>query len=76
MTRHCSKLHTSWSAGQDERSQAICREEIWEGAVHRLRMFEDRRYCLADNINESIDPVIINLNSDEEEDLCVSYDEN
>ena len=38
-------------------------------------MFEDS-YCLADNINETIDPVIINLNSDEEEDLCVSYDEN
>ena len=48
-------------------------EEIWEAAVRRSRKFEDH-FRLADNIHESVDPVIVTLDS-EDEDLYVSWDE-
>ena len=59
-----------------EEARLSVTEEVWEGAVRRSRSFEDN-YCLADNIHESIDPVIIDLGGDsDDEDLSLSCDEN
>lgn len=50
--------------------------EVWEGAVRRSRRFEDD-YWTTDNIHESVDPVVINLDSDsdDEGDLVLSCEE-
>lgn len=60
-----------------EEARLSVTQEVWESAVRRSRTFEDN-YCLADNIHESVDPVIINLDSDsdDEGDLYLSCDEN
>ena len=45
--------------------------DVWTGAVHRSEEFE-RDYWSADNIHDTVDPVIISLSSDdEEEDLIL-----
>lgn len=50
--------------------------DVWAGAVRRSRTFEDD-YWKTDNIHESVEPVIVNLNSDShgEGDLFLSSDE-
>ena len=50
--------------------------EVWAGAVRRSRTFEDE-YWKTDNIHERAEPVIVNLDSDidDEEDLYLSGDE-
>ena len=50
--------------------------EVWEGAVRRSRRFEDD-YWTTDNIHKSVDPVVINLDSDsdDEGDLVLSCEE-
>lgn len=45
-------------------------EEVWAGAVRRSQAFEDD-YWSADNIHDSVDPIIISLASDDEEEDMV-----
>lgn len=47
--------------------------EVWEGAVRRSREFEDEYWC-TDNIHKHVDPVIINIESDSEDDLFLDSD--
>ena len=49
-------------------------KEVWAGAVRRARAFEDE-YWSSDNIREGVDPVVINIDSDDEGDLFVDSDE-
>ena len=57
----------------EEARQAVT-GETWAGAVRRSRSFEDD-YWFSDNIQDSIDPVIINVDSDEENDLFLESDD-
>ena len=47
--------------------------EVWAGAVCRSQGFEEE-YWSTDNIHHSTDPVIINFDSDDEEDLFLESD--
>ena len=47
--------------------------EVWAGAVRRSQGFEEE-YWSTDNIHHNIDPVIINFDSDDEEDLFLESD--
>ncbi|KAK3873076.1 hypothetical protein Pcinc_021888 [Petrolisthes cinctipes] len=49
-------------------------KEVWEGAVRRARAFEDE-YWSSDNVHNRVDPVIINFNSDDEDELFLDSDE-
>ena len=49
-------------------SRSYVTKEVWEGAVRRSQAFEDE-YWLTDNIHDCIDPIIINIASDDEDDL-------
>ena len=42
--------------------------DVWTGAVRRSRAFEDS-YRSTDNMHDSIDPVIVNLDSDSDDDV-------
>ena len=50
---------------QEARSRIT--KEIWEGAIRQSRHFEEG-YWKTDNIHETIEPVLINLCSDDEDD--------
>ena len=49
-------------------------EKVWAGAVRRSRSFEDE-YWLTDNIHDCVDPIVINLASDDEDDLFLDSEE-
>lgn len=48
--------------------------EVWEGAVRRSRAFEEQ-YWASDNIHDAVNPVIINIDSEDEEDIFLDSDE-
>ena len=49
--------------------------EVWAGAIRRSRSFEDS-YLSADNMHDSIAPVIISLDRDSDDvDLVLDSDE-
>ena len=50
-----------------EEARLCATQEVWAGAVRRSQQFEDE-YWLTDNIHESVDPIIINIASDDEEE--------
>lgn len=50
-----------------EEAKLCVTREVWEGAVRRSESFE-KEYWATDNIHDSVDPVIISLESDEEEE--------
>ena len=53
-----------------EEARLCATEEVWAGAVRRSQEFEEQ-YWVADNIHESVDPVIISLTSDDEDEDTV-----
>ena len=50
-----------------EEAKLCATEEVWAGAVRRSQEFE-AEYWSADNIHETVDPVIISLASDDEDE--------
>ena len=44
----------------------LCATQVWAGAVRRSREFEDQ-YWMSDNIYDAVQPVIINIDSDDED---------
>lgn len=60
-----------------EEARLCANHEVWAGAVRKSRHFEEE-YWTADNIHESVKPVIINVASDDEDeeyDLFLDSDE-
>ena len=53
-----------------EEAKLCATREVWEGAVRRSTAFEDEYWC-TDNIHERVNPVIIDMESDLEDDLFV-----
>ena len=51
-----------------EESLLSATKEVWDGAVRHSRAFEDA-YWSTDNIHKTVDPIVINIESDDEEDL-------
>ena len=56
-----------------EEARLAVTKEVWEGAVRRAQAFEDE-YWLTDNVQNSIDPVIVNIASDDEDELFLESD--
>ena len=50
-----------------EEARLAVTNDVWEGAVRRSRSFEDS-YWSTDNIQDSVDPVNIMLDSDSDDD--------
>ena len=50
-----------------EEAKLKATKEVWAGAVRRSRAFEDN-YWASDNVHESVDPVVINIESDDEDE--------
>ena len=57
-----------------EEAKLNATREVWEGAVRRSTTFEDEYWC-RDNIHERVNPVIINMESDSEDDLFLDSDD-
>ena len=55
-----------------EEARLCVTPEVWAGAVRRSQSFEV--YWSTDNIHQSVDPVIINLGSDDEDELFLESD--
>ena len=49
-------------------------KQVWEGAVQRSQAFENE-YWLIDNVRDRIDPIVVNVASDDEDDLFLDSDE-
>ena len=49
-----------------EEAKLCATQEVWAGAVRRSREFEDQ-YWMTDNIHDALEPVIINIDSDDED---------
>ncbi|XP_050721155.1 uncharacterized protein LOC127001021 [Eriocheir sinensis] len=77
MKRHVrSSLHRFTRADLQarlEEARLSVTPEVWAGAVRRSQSFEEE-YWSTDNIHQSVDPVIINLDSDDEDDLFLESD--
>ena len=56
-----------------EEARLAVTKDLWEGAVRRAQAFEDE-YWLTDNVQNSIDPVIVNIASDDEDELFLESD--
>lgn len=56
-----------------QEAKLIATKEVWEGAVKRSRFFEEE-YWSSDNIHDSVEPVIISMDSDDEDELFVHSD--
>ena len=48
--------------------------EIWEGAVRRAMKFEED-YWSSDNIHDSVEPVIVTFDCDDENELFLDNDD-
>ncbi|XP_076065144.1 uncharacterized protein LOC143039173 [Oratosquilla oratoria] len=53
-----------------QEAKLIATKEVWAGAVRRSRSFEEE-YWSSDNIHESVEPVIITMDSDDEDELFI-----
>ncbi|XP_076035739.1 uncharacterized protein LOC143021858 [Oratosquilla oratoria] len=53
-----------------QEAKLIATVEVWAGAVRRSRSFEEE-YWSSDNIHESVEPVIITMDSDDEDELFI-----
>ncbi|XP_076052663.1 uncharacterized protein LOC143032092 [Oratosquilla oratoria] len=51
-----------------QEAKLIATKEVWAGAVRRSRSFEEEHWS-SDNIHESVEPVIITMDSDDEDEL-------
>ena len=72
----CSSLHRFTRADLQarlEEARLCVKPEVWAGAVRRSQSFEEQ-YWSTDNIHQSVDPVIINLDSDDEVELFLESD--
>ena len=49
-------------------------KQVWEGAVQRSQAFVNE-YWLTDNVRDCVDPFVINVGSDDEDDLFLDSDE-
>ena len=58
-----------------EEARLAVTREVWADAIRRSRSFEND-YWSSDNIQNSVDPVIIDIESDGEDDLFLDSDEN
>lgn len=78
MKRHVrSSLHRFTRADLQarlEEARLCATEQVWEAAVRRCRAFEEE-YWLTDNIHEPVEPVIVSLDSDDEEELYLDSDD-
>lgn len=50
-----------------EEARQLVHKDVWAGAVQHSRRFEEE-YWKTDNIHEGVEPVIINIASDDEDD--------
>lgn len=57
-----------------EEARLCATPEVWRGAVRRSQAFEDQ-YWATDNIHERVGPIIISLESDDENDLFLDSEE-
>ena len=57
-----------------EEAKVSATREVWEGAVRRFRSFEET-YWANDNIQNPVDPIIITIDSDDEDDLFLDIDD-
>lgn len=60
-----------------EEARLSANQEVWAGAVRQSEHFEEQ-YWTSDNIHESVEPVIVNIGSDDEDgddDLFLDSDE-
>ena len=77
MKKHVrSKLQRfTWTDLQARLQEAklIATKEVWAGAVRRSRFFEEE-YWSSDNIHDSVEPVIISMDSDDEDELSFHSD--
>ena len=56
-----------------EEAKVSATREVWDGAIRRSRAFEEA-YWSNDNIQRPVDPIIITINSDDEDDLFLDSD--
>lgn len=56
-----------------QEAKVIANAEVWAGAIRRSRAFEEE-YIVSDNIHESVHPVIITFDSDDDDDICLNSD--
>ena len=56
-----------------EEARLAVTKQVWEGAVQRSQAFEDS-YWLTDNVRDCIDPIVVNVASDDEDDLFLDSD--
>lgn len=56
-----------------QEAKLIATKKVWAGAVRRSRSFEEE-YWSSDNIHESVEPVIITMDSDDEDELFIHSD--
>lgn len=56
-----------------QEAKLIATKEVWAGAVRRARSFEEEYWSL-DNIHDSVEPVIITMDSDDEDELFIHSD--
>lgn len=57
-----------------EEARLSITRDIWAGAVKRSRSFEDN-YWSSDNIHDSVQPVLISIESDDEDELFLESDD-
>ena len=57
-----------------EEARIAVTREIWAGAIRRSRSFEED-YWSSDNIHDRVDPVIIDIDSDGEDDLFIDSED-
>ena len=57
-----------------EEARHCATTEIWEGSVRRAMKFE-QDYWSSDNIHDSVEPVIVNLDFDDEDELFLDIDD-
>ena len=57
-----------------EEAKLLATKDVWSGAVRRSRSFEDE-YWVSDNIHERIEPVNIDIESDEEDEYFLNSDD-
>ena len=57
-----------------EEAKVSATREVWDGAIRRSRTFEEA-YWSNDNIQRPVDPIIITINSDDEDDLFLDSDD-
>ena len=50
-----------------QEAKLIATKEVWAGAVRRSRSFEEE-YWSSDNIHEGVEPVIITIDSDDDDE--------